>query len=448
MTIFYSIRAIIPSAATSFLSIAVSTDRGIHFCTVSNNETLSMFSQGSTPTCLFPATSLIYRVQYHAMGTLPKLSFHFDYRSNHSWSAHEIAPIGLNIEGPSYYTREWHFVDPARESGGDLFPSSLELDPVDGYPVQVRPGIDGPAWIYVMDNNPEGAYPAGNYTLISEGIGSLEIHFDPGNHWLSSPCNYTFLVSKPTGAGISVLITASQLNDHVRNVRVIMPGFLTTYHKHPYHPGFLNDTSGFAPIRFMDFSRTNDNNLAYWKDRARPFTAYENSHVNHVYPILSITHFPSGSLFSGRYTALVVLNVTLNGAASPILSTGQQISIAGSDAYVNFTSDIGVVGVQDFNLASWQTNIEVVSPASFLVAFNQYWWNSNYKVVAFHNGSTKGSITLTINPGCALETILDIANTLNASAWLNIPTLADNTFVRNYATMVHQNLKPHLKAYI
>lgn len=50
--------------------------------------------------------------------------------------------------------------------------------------------------------------------------------------------------------------------------------------------------------------------------------------------------------------------------------------------------------------------------------------------------------------GVPLEIMVDLANTLNADAWFNIPHRADDQFVQQYAQYVRDNLKPNLKAYI
>ena len=50
--------------------------------------------------------------------------------------------------------------------------------------------------------------------------------------------------------------------------------------------------------------------------------------------------------------------------------------------------------------------------------------------------------------GVPLEVMIDLANQLNADPWFNIPHKADNEFVRKYAAMVTEQLKPGLKSYV
>jgi hypothetical protein len=322
----------------------------------------------------------------------------------------------------------------------------VKRDPSDGYPVEVIYKVTPTVYTLILNSNPPNfPYPAGIYTLISEGTGKLELHFDCGNHWINSPANYSFSVTTPTSAGIQVIISESIISDHVRNIRVIMPGFLNKYKTQPYNPTYLQDISGFSALRFMDFSRTNDNNLAYWSDRALPNTAKEHSASYFTFPILSISYYSKKTKFTGKYAALVTVDTSKT--LGP-LATGQQVDITGSDASVNFTSNLNVKGFQSLNLAAWQTNIEVISPNSFLISFNQWWWNSGFNVTLFKNGTSRGNVLLTIRHGSSLETIIDIANVQNASPWLNIPTMANDDFVRQYARIVRDKLNPLLPAYI
>ncbi len=50
--------------------------------------------------------------------------------------------------------------------------------------------------------------------------------------------------------------------------------------------------------------------------------------------------------------------------------------------------------------------------------------------------------------GVPLEVMIELANQVNADPWFNLPHRADNTYVRNYASLVRDNLKPSLKSYI
>lgn len=50
--------------------------------------------------------------------------------------------------------------------------------------------------------------------------------------------------------------------------------------------------------------------------------------------------------------------------------------------------------------------------------------------------------------GMSLEHMVQLANELDADPWFNMPHMADDDFVRNFATYVRENLEPGLTAYV
>jgi hypothetical protein len=50
--------------------------------------------------------------------------------------------------------------------------------------------------------------------------------------------------------------------------------------------------------------------------------------------------------------------------------------------------------------------------------------------------------------GVPMEIMVDLANQIGADAWFNMPTYANNTFVTNFATYVHQNLRASQQVYL
>jgi hypothetical protein len=264
--------------------------------------------------------------------------------------------------------------------------------------------------------NPWG-YPAGNYTLLSEGQGRLELHFDSGNQWLTSPCNHTVsLPAEVQDAGVNLVITESNISDHVRNIRFVMPGHAADFDTAPFVPFFVQEMQIFRVLRFMDWSRTNDNNLATWEQRNRPGLPDRQGLTSLSASIASITHFTQGSVFSGSYTALVTLT---SSDTLPGLVTGHSVAISGTDAVVFWADDESGSGSRDLNLEEWEGMIEVLSPTSFLVNVRQYWWSATARVTTFTPG-TRGTVTLSLRKGTPLETMLDLAAEAPRSHPLNL----------------------------
>ncbi|HIQ07153.1 MAG TPA: hypothetical protein EYH35_01705, partial [Thiotrichaceae bacterium] len=50
--------------------------------------------------------------------------------------------------------------------------------------------------------------------------------------------------------------------------------------------------------------------------------------------------------------------------------------------------------------------------------------------------------------GVPVETMIELANTLNADAWFNMPHKANDRFINSFAQLIKKKLRPHLKVYI
>lgn len=72
-------------------------------------------------------------------------------------------------------------------------------------------------------------------------------------------------MTTPTGSGTQITFESSQLGDHIRNVRVMMPGYAESTDL--FHPEFLSSLQGFSLLRFMDWGATNSANTAKWYQR-------------------------------------------------------------------------------------------------------------------------------------------------------------------------------------
>ena len=238
--------------------------------------------------------------------------------------------IGMNLASVSYWDEQWVFVDAMRSSMPWV---SQNADPdgswQNGVPLQADPAgwpvlQSGQAAATLMFRN-GGNYPAGQYVVNYEGTGTLSFDFDATV--ISQSGNRMVLDVTPSAAGIFMRIETSDPNDHVRNVRVTMPGFENATSQ--FHPLFTQRLQPFGVLRFMDFMRTNNSTLASWNDRTLP------------------------------------------------------------------------------------------------------------------NSYTQGG-----DNGVSVEVMVDLANEMGADPWFNIPIEADDNFVQNFATIVHDRLDPNLKAHI
>lgn len=73
---------------------------------------------------------------------------------------------------------------------------------------------------------------------------------------------------------------------------------------------------------------------------------------------------------------------------------------------------------------------------------------NNSKLQKWEDRARVEDLTQASNKGVALEYCIQLANTLDADAWLCLPHLANDDYVRNFAKLVKEKLNPKRKVYI
>lgn len=75
------------------------------------------------------------------------------------------------------------------------------------------------------------------------------------------------------------------------------------------------------------------------------------------------------------------------------------------------------------------------------------WMETNDSTLsAWEDRPRPGDVSYT--SGVPIEVMIDLANTLEKDPWFNVPHLADDAFVREFASMVKKRLDPRLTAYV
>ncbi|TWU57739.1 hypothetical protein [Rubripirellula reticaptiva] len=192
---------------------------------------------------------------------------------------------GINFTSPVDYSSELPLVDVFRTSRKWISQTEgaawgkgpeLELDP-HGYVTKLQPG----SWVETPVCNIEGGhYPSGVYTLIYDGEGEIEIGGAGKVTKRNSAGNYSVMVDASRGP-IWVRVRRIDPENHVRNIRLIMPGFLDTYQDNPWRPGFMKLWSSMKAFRSMDWQHTNNSTIknaddfpsmedANWTERGLP----------------------------------------------------------------------------------------------------------------------------------------------------------------------------------
>ncbi len=208
--------------------------------------------------------------------------------------ANARSPLGLDLDGVTYYSPEQPFLNIFKTAGAWVTGSSstydtgeeayLQLD-ANGYPTTLSASSADPhvrqlfthAGVILLNNLPNSnfgsgpPYRAGNYVVLYDGQGTLLYTLDA--RLVSSSAGRDVInVATPTyggGIGISIAATDPQhTGNYIRNIRVVKAeeerlldaGYI-------FRPGFLGLLQNFRALRFMDWLDTNNSTLSSWSSR-------------------------------------------------------------------------------------------------------------------------------------------------------------------------------------
>jgi hypothetical protein len=266
-----------------------------------------------------------------------------------STPANAKSPLGINLNGVSYYSTEQPFMNVFASNGGWLtqgrdytwdtheeqylqldangYPKTLVAAPSDPHSPQLFNSVG-----VILDRVPAPfMYPGGRYVVLYDGEGTLNYAINA--RLVSSSRGRDVIDVTPTGNdGIQLQITATDPRhngNYIRNIRIVSEQNLAAFEAGQiFDPAFLQLLARFRVLRFMDWLLTNDSTVSSWSDRAVP----------------------------GYY--------------------------------------------------SWGTN------------------------------------------GVPLEVVVKLANAVSADPWLNVPTRANDDYIRQMAALVHSQLGPAQKVYV
>ncbi len=188
-------------------------------------------------------------------------------------------PVGVNLAFVKDWSTQWVFVDAMKQcrpwivqdvAGQNWGVENIDIPSrPDGYPTHVPFTVNNQQYRVhtLLLREIPGLYPSGIYTIKFEGTGEIRLDFDTETVEYDQAGTYAFDVT-PSGEGIHLTITESDVNDPIRNIKVIMPGFETTYETQPFHPRFLELLENFQVVRFMPATSTSETELSLWEDRA------------------------------------------------------------------------------------------------------------------------------------------------------------------------------------
>jgi hypothetical protein len=231
--------------------------------------------------------------------------------------------VGVNLGAFDYYSPDMPTVDQFKRAGGwftqcsypkdagctnfvngqsgwdTLEQSKMNVDE-NGWPKSLPAANDTTAKYrrvsVLMFQDDSRVHPAGKYTVVYEGEGTLEYGMAGSKVAAESkPGRDVVQVTNSDSSGLLLTISATNPSNYIRNVRVLPPGGVCSSNRAVFaltdaecankglgslvtfentvgriwHPQYVADLKGFRTLRFLDWNKTNSSPLARWEDRPR-----------------------------------------------------------------------------------------------------------------------------------------------------------------------------------
>jgi hypothetical protein len=202
-------------------------------------------------------------------------------------AARSGVPLGVNLSAVNYYATAIPFVDGmkmadpflstnAPDSGAkDQWDTEL-ADKIprdqDGYPLEAPFAVPGTAAPQILRASVVATVYGGHYVVLYDGDGELAFPASSARVLTSAPGRVDLEVPAAPDQTLFLSIVRSNRANHVRNIRVILPGFEQRYAQQVFHPSFLSRLAGVGAVRFMDWGATNGHANSRWSERTRPTT--------------------------------------------------------------------------------------------------------------------------------------------------------------------------------
>lgn len=187
--------------------------------------------------------------------------------------------MGINIAGPAYWNTELPFVDLMRMSGEWQLWRADTRQPLR----DVQPDVDARGWLRSL---PEGAMAMLPMAAVSRLPDSRRapwvVRFDGRGEFdfegalrvvQRAPGRFEceFVPQNPLpDPSLWLRISRTDPGDPLRNIRVLKPGTEGQPSANPWDAGFIARWSGWAALRTMDLTLTNNSPIARWSDRPLP----------------------------------------------------------------------------------------------------------------------------------------------------------------------------------
>ncbi|MEI7733725.1 MAG: hypothetical protein WCO56_29440 [Verrucomicrobiota bacterium] len=181
--------------------------------------------------------------------------------------------LGMNLAGPADWSTEYAYADLFHLSRkwisqrkGTAWGKGPELErDANGWVTKLEPDCWAETLMLTGNN---GHAPAGDYVCLYEGDGEIDFG-PPGKVTTREPGRLVVNVDTHKG-DIHLMVRRTNPQNHVRNIRLIIPGCEATYKTDPFNPAFLQRWREFNTFRFMDWMHSNGSKQKEWADRPTP----------------------------------------------------------------------------------------------------------------------------------------------------------------------------------
>lgn len=186
--------------------------------------------------------------------------------------------VGTNLSGISDWMTEMPFVDMmhnVREWGtrnrswiGDGAENTWNTDLINlidvdeqGYPIELpffqeNLALEDSQMVFAVWAD-ISAWEPGVYVLLYDGEGEIDFKSD-GTVISREPGRLEVQVTPSENYFLEMDIIKSVKENHIRNIRFLMPGHENTYSEQPFNPLYLEILNDFSTLRFMDWGHTNN----------------------------------------------------------------------------------------------------------------------------------------------------------------------------------------------
>jgi len=328
-------------------------------------------------------------------------------------------PLGINLSAFNYWSSAAPFKNLIMQNGAvgvykRLSEELCEIQPPrdnDGYPTYIPKGCRFKLWsVFHIKNEywPAGVppYRPGRYVLLYKGVGNIKLGWDASNVKAIGNGRMEFDVSNPNN-GIQIEVLESNKNNPIRDLQLIHADDEATFRTQPFNEAWLNILKPFSVIRFMDWGQVSLN-----------ITKYDGRAVAHTRNTITL---PSGAPDTQGYFDGMAAMVSIDGKYPRVFIDrydGASRTLYLRSPIEQSTRAQPSVTIFDFANKSWAQRTRP---------------------------TTLGQ---TGDAGVAFEYMIDLANTLNAHPWINVPTAANDGFVEALALLIKSRLKPSLKVYV